>query len=153
MMKAEKPAFSPAGWPPLTPAAAVAALMLALGACAPRPEPAAEAASVQEPAPLSIRPAPTTGEAPADLLNAIVDDLAAQEQVNREDIEVERAESVIWPSGALGCPEPGVMYTQAQVPGYWVVLRVGDKQFDYRASGKGHFRRCKPSFKIQLPVG
>jgi hypothetical protein len=108
---------------------------------------------VQEPAPLSIPPAPTTGEAPADLLNAIVDDLAAQEQVNREDIEVERAESVIWPSGALGCPEPGVMYTQAQVPGYWVVLRAGEKQYDYRASGKGHFRRCKPSFKIQLPVG
>ena len=138
---------------PGAPAIAVGALMLALGACTPRAESAADPVSAEPPLPGGTPAASATGEAPPDLLTAIIDDLVEQHKLRREDIEVERAESVIWPDGALGCPEPGVMYTQAQVPGYWVVVRAGEKQYDYRASGKGHFRRCKTSFKIQLPVG
>ena len=90
---------------------------------------------------------------PAELLESILGDLMAREGLQRDDIEVERGEFVIWPDGSLGCPEPGVMYTQAQVSGYWVVLRAGDRQFDYRASEKGQFRPCKGSFRVQLPVG
>ena len=140
--------------PRLAPAVAVAALMLAAGACTPQPD-APENGTGPEaatPAPTAA-PAAVTGEVPAELLESILSDLISQEGLKREDIEVERAESVIWSDGALGCPEPGVMYTQAQVPGYWVVLRAGGKQYDYRVSEKGLFRRCKGSFKMQLPVG
>lgn len=134
--------------------AAAAALMLATGACTPRADVPDEAAS-PEPAPPASEavPAAVTGEVPAELLESILEDLVRAEGLQRADIEVERAESVIWPDGALGCPEPGIMYTQAQVPGYWVVLNAGDRQYDYRASAKGQFRRCKGSFKMQLPVG
>ena len=95
----------------------------------------------------------TTGEVPAGLLEAILNDLIAVEGLQRDDIVIERAESVIWPDGGLGCPEPGVMYTHAQVPGYWVVMRSGAKRYDYRVSEKGYFRRCKGSSKSRLPVG
>jgi len=93
------------------------------------------------------------GEIPADLLESIIGSLAREQGVPPDSIEVERAEYVIWPDGALGCPRPDEMYTQAQVPGYWVVLRVGQSRFDYRATAKGHFRRCSNSLKRQLPVG
>lgn len=140
--------------PVAPPAAAIAALLLALGGCSPQSEPQNEAASLAPTAPVdaAARQA-ATGEVPAPLLDAILEDLVEQEGIERDAIDVERAESVIWPDGSLGCPQPGVMYTQAQVPGYWVVLRWRDKSYDYRASEKGQFQRCRGSFKLQLPVG
>lgn len=138
----------------LAPVVSTAALMLALAGCAPRPEPHAEAESRDVATPVAAVASPTTaGEVPAELLESILDDLMSKEGLQREGVEVERSEYVIWPDGSLGCPEPGVMYTQAQVPGYWVVVRAGDKRYDYRASDRGQFRRCKGSFKVQLPVG
>ena len=86
-------------------------------------------------------------------MEKILADLVERETLRREDIEVERSESVIWSDGSLGCPEPGIMYTQAQVPGYWIVLRSAGKQYDYRASEKGQFRRCKVFSRAQPPVG
>lgn len=140
--------------PRAAPAFAAAALMLAAGGCTPQTDGPEEATSPEPAAPVAnAAPAAVTGEVPAELLESILSDLMAREGLQREAIEVERGESVIWSDGALGCPEPGVMYTQAQVQGYWVVLRAGDRQFDYRASEKGQFRRCKGSFRLQLPVG
>jgi hypothetical protein len=54
-----------------------------------------------------------------------------------------RDQAVTWSDGSLGCPQPGVFYTQALVPGYWVVLQVGDQEYDYRASERGHFVLCE----------
>jgi hypothetical protein len=42
------------------------------------------------------------------------------------------AEAVTWPNGALGCPRPGVMYTQAVEEGMRVIVAAGDRQYDYR---------------------
>jgi hypothetical protein len=97
--------------------------------------------------------AAVTGEVPADLLQAVVADLARQEGLATADIEVERAEEAIWPDGALGCPRPDELYTHAEVPGYWIVLRAAGKQYDYRASARGQFRRCGNPFKRRAPVG
>jgi len=138
---------------PVTAGLAMAGLALTLGACSPGAESMADSEVADLIQPVTATKAPAAGEVPADLLGEIIDDLVAQESLARENIEVERAESVIWSDGALGCPKPGEMYTQAQVPGYWIVLKSGDRQYDYRASEKGHFRRCSASFKLQLPVG
>lgn len=103
------------------------------------------------PVPLSAAAVP--GEVPADLLQLIIEDLARQEGLAAADVEVERAEQAIWPDGALGCPKPDEIYTHAQVPGYWIVLRAAGKQYDYRASARGQFRRCGSPFKRRRPVG
>lgn len=106
--------------------------------------------------PLVEAPLPTsaaTGEVPGDLMDKIIEHLIKQENLDREAITIERAEFAIWPDGALGCPVPDEMYTQAQVEGYWVVLKSANKAYDYRASTKGYFKRCKNSFKVRLPVG
>jgi hypothetical protein len=136
-------------------ALAISACVATLGACTPPSEPAqpAAAGSADNPLEVTLPATPVSGEVPSDLLDAIITDLVEQEKLRREDIEVERAESAVWPDGSLGCPKPDEMYTQAQVPGYWIVLRVGERQYDYRASASGQFRRCSNALRRQLPVG
>lgn len=86
-----------------------------------------------------------TGEVPASLLEEIRVDLAQRSGVAQDAILVIRDQAVTWSDGSLGCPQPGVFYTQALVPGYWVVLQVGEKQCDYRASESGYFFLCEGS--------
>ena len=45
-----------------------------------------------------------------------------------------RPGAVTWNDGSLGCPEPGMFYTQALVDGYHVILQAGDEELDYRVS-------------------
>lgn len=85
----------------------------------------------------------TVGSAvPDELMSEIRADLVARTGSDR-GITITRAEAVVYNDGSLGCPEPGRMYTQALVNGYWVVLEQDGRRFDYRASGRGYFRLCK----------
>jgi hypothetical protein len=86
---------------------------------------------------------PVSGEAPASLLEDIRADLAQRSGADREEMVVIRDQAVTWSDGSLGCPQPGVFYTQALVPGYWVVLQVGEVEYDYRASERGYFVLCE----------
>jgi hypothetical protein len=103
-----------------------------------------------ETVPPSEPPPAVTGEVPADLLEAIMAD-AESRMTTKGALTVVRAESVTWSDGSLGCPEPGVMYTQALVDGYWVVLDAGGSQMDYRASSKGSFKLCENSLGVPPP--
>jgi len=87
-------------------------------------------------------PEAQTGRVPQDLMDAVFDDLLERVSVGREAISIEQAGAVVWRDGSLGCPQPGMMYTQALVPGYQIVLIVGDETFDYHASEGGHFVLC-----------
>jgi hypothetical protein len=87
-----------------------------------------------------------SGETPDSLLDDILSDLSKRTGVDRQEIEILRNKPVIWSDGSLGCPEPGVFYTQALVPGYWVVLQIREKEFDYRASERGFFVFCESGF-------
>ena len=60
-------------------------------------------------------------------MDQIFSHAAGHTGVSVSDMTVLRAESVTWPDGSLGCPEPGMQYTQALVPGYWVEIAVGDE--------------------------
>jgi len=89
-----------------------------------------------------------TGEVPQDLLEAILADAAARSATPPEAFALLRAEAVVWNDGSLGCPLPGVMYTQALVHGYWVVLEDGSGAFDYRATQRGGFILCEQSLPL-----
>ena len=82
------------------------------------------------------------GEVPSDLLDKIYADLEGHSGASRSEFNLLVAESVEWPDGSLGCPEPGQMYTQALVNGYRIVIGVADQKYDYRASEKGFFKLC-----------
>lgn len=79
---------------------------------------------------------------PNAILQPVLADAATQGGVNPSDVVVVSAEAVQWPDGALGCPQPGMMYTQALVDGYQIVVRAGDRELDYRVGGPGSFRIC-----------
>jgi hypothetical protein len=88
-------------------------------------------------------PAAVTGEVPAELLTRIIADLASRIGADTAAFEIVRGEAVTWNDGSLGCPRPGVAYTQALVPGYWVVLSHEGLEYDYRASARGYFLLCE----------
>jgi hypothetical protein len=101
-----------------------------------------------------LEPAPFTGEVPQDLLDAVIEDLLERLDAGRDAIAVEEAGAVVWPDGSLGCPQPGMMYTQALVPGYQIVLSVGDETYDYHASQNGYFLLCEEGMAEEpLPPG
>lgn len=79
---------------------------------------------------------------PGELLNSVLDDAAQKLGVAPDALVVTKAEAVTWPDGSLGCPEPGMFYTQALVDGYWIVVEAGGQSLDYRVSGGGNFRIC-----------
>ena len=86
---------------------------------------------------------PVTGEVPASLLDSILKDLAERTGTALENIAVIQAQATVWNDGSLGCPKPGVRYTQALVNGYRVVLEVEGEQYDYRAGDSGYFFLCE----------
>lgn len=83
-----------------------------------------------------------TGEVPPQLLALFIDDLARRALVKPETITVVSATEQQWSDGALGCPKPGEMYTQAIVPGYRAVLQAGDEKYAYHSDRRGHFIVC-----------
>ncbi|WP_289018263.1 hypothetical protein [uncultured Ornithinimicrobium sp.] len=62
--------------------------------------------------------------------------------VDPEDVEVVGYATVTWSDGSLGCPKPGMMYTQALVPGRQLVLAVDGQQASYHAAAEGPFTYC-----------
>lgn len=83
-----------------------------------------------------------TGEVPQQLLALFIDDLARRALVKPETITVVSATEQQWSDGALGCPKPGEIYTQAIVPGYRAVLQAGGEKYAYHSDQRGHFIVC-----------
>jgi hypothetical protein len=64
--------------------------------------------------------------------------------VDPTEVVVLTAEAVTFPNGGLGCPEPGMMYTDVLTPGYRVVVEAGGREYDYRAGARGgEIRWCE----------
>ena len=87
---------------------------------------------------------------PQSTLDAALDDAATRTSIDRAKITVVSAASVTWSDGSAGCPEPGMMYTQALVPGYRIVLRAGDQVLNYHAGRSGSPRYC-PADRVVPP--
>ncbi|CAN5517222.1 hypothetical protein BH23CHL10_BH23CHL10_09730 [soil metagenome] len=83
-----------------------------------------------------------TGEVPEDLLADILAEAASRAGVDPSAVEVIVAEEVTWSDGSLGCPEAGMSYTQALVPGYRVVVEVDGEELNFHASQSGGFQLC-----------
>ena len=78
-------------------------------------------------------------------------DLSTRLDVDPATVSLSGATPVQWRSGALGCPEPGMNYTQALVPGIWIMLRVGNTAYHYHAVPGGQPFYC-PDDRAEPPV-
>lgn len=86
------------------------------------------------------------GPVPDDLQGQLMADIVQRlggGESARVNLTLVRAEPVIWPDGSLGCPQPGMFYTQVQVEGMWVVYEVDGALFDYRIDQRGRFFLCE----------
>ena len=77
-----------------------------------------------------VSPPGSSTAVPPAYWDAIVADLAERGVTGTP--ELVSAQSVTWNSGALGCPKPGMSYTQAIVDGMRVVVEVDGTTYDYR---------------------
>ena len=115
-------------------AATAALLLLTLTACAtggPMTDPTpSHADRFETTTPGPIAPTGAPADVPQAKWDAIATDLAAR-GVEGAPVLVS-AESITWPNGALGCPKPGMSYTQATVDGMRVVVTADGATYDYR---------------------
>jgi hypothetical protein len=120
----------------------ISALMIAITSCASQGT-APSASTPTSMPPESAGPSLPAGDVPLELLEAAVADAAERAGVEAGSVSVLLAERVTWSDGSLGCPEPGMMYTQALVPGYRVVVEAGGNELAFHgASGGDGLRFC-----------
>ncbi|MEE8339537.1 MAG: hypothetical protein V3R56_05290 [Xanthomonadales bacterium] len=78
-------------------------------------------------------------------------ELAQRLGIEPDSITLSGARQVNWRSGALGCPEPGMNYTQALMPGALIFLKVGNEVHGYHAKHGGKPFYC-PQDRAEQPV-
>ena len=96
-------------------------------------------------------PQPADADPAGALLAAARADAALRSGVTAAQVEVVSLRSVTWRDGSVGCPKPGIAYTDALVPGYRIVLRAGAQTWDYHAGTRGGPVPCPPG-QAQEPL-
>jgi PBP1b-binding outer membrane lipoprotein LpoB len=70
------------------------------------------------------------------LLDQARQDLAQRLNVSVDQIEFIKFEAVVWPDGSMGCPQPGMAYTQVMHEGYRMILGVDGQDYAYHGGEK-----------------
>ena len=114
-----------------------ALFLFALGACS------AAAGGSDDPGAGAESASPSSSVTiPSRIRDPIVTDAAQRAGVEPAEVTVVSAEMRTWGDSSLGCPQPGMYYTQATVDGYRVIVSAGGKTYDYRV-GAGQPRLCE----------
>jgi len=80
-------------------------------------------------------------------------DLAGRLSIQESEIELVKAEAVVWSDASLGCPQPEMAYIQIPFDGSLIVLQAGGRQYEYHAGGKrGVFLCEQPPAKPGKPA-
>jgi hypothetical protein len=89
------------------------------------------------------------------LLAALREDAARRSGASPTDLRIVSVEAVTWADGALGCPQPGRMYTQALVPGHRVRIAAPgavEAPMLYHISTRGNAWLYCPAERAQEPL-
>lgn len=124
---------------------AMTLLALTLAACAPRVSaPQASATEQQsiivERPTADTRPTPTPTDVHTDLTpaqRAAVTTLSGKLGLPAEKISLISTDAVTWPDGCLGIVRIGVMCTQAEVPGFKIVLEANGQNYEFHTNVDG----------------
>jgi hypothetical protein len=89
------------------------------------------------------------GSLPSDdarpAVDAALSDAASRLGVPPGTLRVERVEGREWGDSSLGCPKPGMMYSQIVTPGFLIVISGAGKQLEYHSDTRGTVVLCKES--------
>ena len=78
-------------------------------------------------------------------------DLAVRTNIETDTITVKQARAVTWGSSAVGCPEKGMNYTQAIVPGVLLFLEADGTLYRYHGSTGSSLFYC-PDDRAEAPA-
>jgi hypothetical protein len=92
---------------------------------------------------------PPTSNDPA--VQLAIADLAERLGIATADVEVVSVDEVTWRDGSLGCPQPGMNYTQALVDGRRIVLNVDGVAYAYHSGRSGEPFYC-PAGRARSPI-
>ena len=81
--------------------------------------------------------------APDTVVDKAILDLVTRTDVSADSVTVIAAEEKTWPDGSLGCPQPGMSYTQALVDGSRVLLEAEGRLYAYHAGPDGEPFLCE----------
>ena len=112
-------------------------LILILSACAGQAQP-----TEQSFVPIDLErptrtPAPTSQPELTPAEQAAVSRLAVTLNLPADQISVISTEAVNWPDGCLGIQRPGMMCTEAIVPGFRIILQANGEQYEFRTNESG----------------
>ena len=124
-------------------------LAVIVAACGTPPEAGSTDTTTTPAAPTTIEveePVTSTPGANTELVPTAVAarvDLASRLEVAERDIEITSLALVNWRDGSIGCPEEGMSYTQALVPGALVTLVYAGNEYSYHQGGDGDVFLCE----------
>lgn len=104
------------------------------------------------PASAQVGPRPPATASLASVTESALADAARVTGLALAELRVASAEPVTWGDGSLGCPEEGMLYSQALVPGYRIRVVAQGRVLDYHASRDGRLLLC-PEWRAVPPVG
>jgi hypothetical protein len=123
--------------------------------------PAASETSASDTAPIDTAPIDTAGSETTVAETGSVDstvqgvvalataDLTSHLGLAASAVTVLSAKAMTWPDGSLGCPKPGIMYTQVQVDGALIELQAGGKTYSYHSGSGGKPTLCEQALSGQ----
>ncbi len=122
---------------------AIGLATLLMNACASSTTVSAPPAS----AAVSPKPSPVAAASPGPEAQAAVDEVvraaAAYAAIPATDVGVLQVEARDWPDSSLGCPRPGLMYSQIVTPGYLIVVQAGTRLLEYHSDARGRAVLCQ----------
>jgi hypothetical protein len=131
----------------------LAAVTLVVSACA-----AAGGGSGSTPPPQSPPPpasplpaSPVTDLGPASsptpdaqaVIAAVQQAAADQVGLSPAEVHVQQVEAHQWGDSSLGCPRPGLLYSQVVTDGFLVVVTAADKTLEYHSDARGRVVLCQ----------
>jgi hypothetical protein len=129
-----------------------AASLIACSACANEPPAAPKRPPTREYHSTTPLPGVTRNDPlPESVREALQADAAKRSSVTTDQLSIVSSEKVTWSDGALGCPQPGQMYTLSTVPGYRVSIRAGNQVLVYHAAESGAFIQCEAGMRRVQP--
>jgi len=73
-------------------------------------------------------------------------DLAERNGIDLDEVTITSLAQVTWRDGSIGCPQPGMQYSQALVQGQQLILSSRSEpgtSFSYHAGSRGTFSFCE----------
>lgn len=131
----------------------LASLTLVLAGCA-----SASGAATPSPIPAppttpqpSLQPAPNNPPAlnptpdPATAIQAALTDAETSLGIPGDQLHVVQVVPRDWPDSSLGCPQPGLMYSQIVTPGFLIVISSYNRQLEYHTDARSRVVLCQQS--------